>query len=119
MKITKLSGLAAIALIGATAAADAPSPAVTWAGCAGALVASAMLSDDKARTPELQSLARRALAKAKVAENPQGLTETQIEGLAMSTARTYLDDARAKPEQRAKLDSLAASCAGLAVKLPD
>jgi hypothetical protein len=114
----KWAALAAIAVAGASAAAEAPSPAVTWAGCAGVMVAKTMLTEDQAQKPRLGALARRALAQAKTAENPEKLTPAQIDGLAMSSGKTYLGDARKGPEQRAKLEKAAEDCTELLAKLP-
>jgi hypothetical protein len=113
---TLVLGLAASA---AASAAEPPSAMVTWAGCAGALVAKTLLLEDKSQAPKLQAMARRALAHAKTVDNPEKQTPGQIDGLAMSTARSYLDEAKKSPEQRAKLESLAEGCAGLVAKLPD
>lgn len=46
MKMLALTALTAVATAARTAAAGAPSPVTTWAGCAGALVAKTMLTED-------------------------------------------------------------------------
>lgn len=94
------------------------SPPVTWAGCAGAITAKVMLLQDKALAPLLQRAAQRALQEAKQVPNPQGLSSSQIDGVAMSAARAYLDEVKQSPDRSVALDRAVQDCTDAVGKLP-
>ena len=99
----------------AASAATPPSPPVFWAGCAGALAVKAETSGNASMTAHYSPIARRALAQARVAANPEGLTAPQINGVAISAARTFRGQRTQNPAGFEKAVKL---CAASVAKLP-
>jgi hypothetical protein len=110
------------AAIGALAAAPAPaatppSPPVFWAGCAGALAVKSQRSD-QAAAPGIAGQARRALAQAKLAANPDKLTPAQIDGVAIAAGRSFKTELAANPAREPAFEKAVQVCTAALAKLP-
>jgi hypothetical protein len=114
--------LAMVALVSsgvpAAAAAPPPSPPVFWAGCAGALALKAQRGADKARTQPLAAMARAALGQAKRAANPEKLAPAQIDGVAISAARSFRTELARDPAREAAFEKAVQVCVDAVGKLP-
>ena len=100
---------------GSAYAATPPSPPVFWAGCAGALAVKAERSASPSLNAHYTPLARRALAQARVAANPERLSVPQINGVAISAARSLRTQVAQNPAAFEKAVKL---CADSVAKLP-
>ena len=110
------------------ASAQAPAkklaPPVIWAGCAGALTAKTMRlkasenPDDRMMVPLTSQMGRHALAQAKRVENPDKLTEAQIDGLAMASASSYYKDLAQNPAKVPEFEKAVTNCMDAISKLP-
>ena len=89
--------LLALAAAGAASAATPPSPPVFWAGCAGALAVKAERSASPSVNAHYTPMARRALAQARIAANPEKLSVPQINGVAISAARSFRSQLTGNP----------------------
>lgn len=106
------------AFASAPASASAPpSPPVFWAGCAGALAVKSQRVD-KAAAPAIAVAARRALAQAKVASNPDKLTPAQIDGVAISAGRSFKTELAANPAREPAFEKAVKVCTEAIAKLP-
>jgi hypothetical protein len=107
-----------LAALAASATAAPPSPPVFWAGCAGALAVKAERSGKSPVAAQTTSLARRALAQARVAANPQRLTVPQINGVAISAAQSFRTQLGRNPGQAANFEKAVKLCSDSVAKLP-
>jgi hypothetical protein len=105
----------ALAAAGTAYAATPPSPPVFWAGCAGALAVKAERSTNPSLNAHFTPIARRALAQARVAANPERLSVPQINAVAVSAVRTFRSQAGQNPAGFEKAVKL---CADSVAKLP-
>ena len=110
--------LGAAALTTPAAAAPPPSPPVFWAGCAGALALKAERSGDRSLEAHYTPLARRALAQAQVAANPQKLNAAQINGVAISAARSFRTQLQQNPARVPEFERAVKLCSDAVAKLP-
>jgi hypothetical protein len=110
--------IAAAALASGAAAATPPSPPVFWAGCAGALAFKAERSGDRSVEAHYAPLARRALAQARVAANPERLSPTQINGVAISAARSFRTQLQQNPARVPDFERAVKLCSDAVGKLP-
>jgi hypothetical protein len=110
--------LLASAAAGSAYAATAPSPPVFWAGCAGALAVKAERSASPSLNAHYTPLARRALAQARVAANPEKLSVPQINGVAISAARSFRAQLTQNPATAASFEKAVKLCADSIGKLP-
>jgi hypothetical protein len=110
--------LSAAALAAAAAAAPPPSPPVFWAGCAGALAVKAERSGVRSPQAPYAPLARRALAQARVAANPQKLSVPQINGVVISAARSFRTQLAQNPGRAAEFEKAVKICSDAVAKLP-
>jgi hypothetical protein len=113
-----LAAISAGAPAAAAPPAGAPSPPVVWAGCAGALALAAQRGTDKALSPLLARMARSALGRAKTVENPEKLTIDQIDGVALSAARSFKATLAADASQEAAFEKTVQVCVDAVGKLP-
>lgn len=113
--IASLAGLAAAAA--APAQAPNASPPVYWAGCAGALALKAQRGD-KVLAALVAPMARRALDQAKKAPNPQQLSAAQIDGVAVSAAKSFRDTLARDPGQLDAFENAVRLCMNAVGKLP-
>ena len=113
--------IAAAAALGAAGAAPAQapnaSPPVYWAGCAGALAVKAQRSD-QAAAGMFAPLARRALDQAKKVPNPQQLSASQIDGVALSAAKSFRTELAANPGRLGAFENAVQLCMSAVGKLP-
>ena len=107
--------LLASAATGTAVAATPPSPPVFWAGCAGALAVKAERSASPSINAHYTPMARRALAQARIAANPEKLSVPQINGVAISAARSLRSQVAQNPIAFEKAVKL---CADSVAKLP-
>jgi hypothetical protein len=113
--------MAAVGLVGQAAAAQAQrtnSPPVYWAGCAGALVVKAQRSGEDQGGASFAPMARKALAQAKRAPNPDKLSPQQIDGVAISAARTFTAELKGNPARVPAFEKAVQLCAAAVAKLP-
>ena len=107
----------AAAMAAPAAASAPPSPPVFWAGCAGALAFKAERSPGPIEA-HYAPLARRALAQARVAANPQKLSVAQINGVAISAARTFRTQLQQNPARTPEFEKAVKLCSDAVGKLP-
>lgn len=103
---------------GTAVAATPPSPPVFWAGCAGALAVKAERSASSSVGAHYTPLARRALAQARVAANPEKLSVPQINGVAISAARSFRAQLNQTPAAGAGFEKAVKLCADSLARLP-
>lgn len=108
----------ALAASGSAYAAAPPSPPVFWAGCAGALAVKAERSGSPSLNAHYTPLARRALSQARVAANPERLSVPQINGVAISAARSFRTQLTQNPAAAAGFEKAVKLCADSVAKLP-
>jgi hypothetical protein len=110
--------LLASAAAGAAYAATPPSPPVFWAGCAGALAVKAERSASPSLNAHFTPMARRALAQARVAANPERLSVPQINGVAISAARSFRTQLTQNPAAAPGFDKAVKLCSDSIARLP-
>jgi hypothetical protein len=110
--------LLASAAAGTAAAATPPSPPVFWAGCAGALAVKAERSASASVGAHYTPMARRALAQARVAANPEKLSIPQINGVAISAARSFRAQLTQNPAAAGSFEKAVKLCSDSLAKLP-
>jgi hypothetical protein len=108
----------AAALAAPAAAAPLPSPPVFWAGCAGALALKAERSGERSVEAHYTPMARRALAQARVVTNPQNLNPAQINGVAISAARSFRTALAQNPARVPEFERAVKLCSDAVAKLP-
>lgn len=121
MKTAHIIGGIALAGLAAAAPAQAPgrnTPPVYWAGCAGALVVKAQRSGENQGGATFAPMARKALAQAKRAPNPDKLSAQQIDGVAISAARTFTAELKSNPAREPAFEKAVQLCAAAVAKLP-
>ena len=106
------------AACGSAATAAPPSPPVFWAGCAGAIAVKAERSADRSVSAHYSPLARRALAQARIATNPEKLNPAQINGVAIHAARTFRTQLAQNPGRAADFDKAVKLCTDAIARLP-
>ena len=104
--------------LAAAHAATPPSPPVFWAGCAGALAVKAERSADRSVSAHYTPIARRALAQARVAANPERLSAAQINGVAISAARSFRSQLAGNPAAASGFEKAVKLCGDAVAKLP-
>jgi hypothetical protein len=107
----------ALAVATVASAEEKVSSAAAWAGCAGALALKAQ-RDGGAAAASIGSLARRALAQAKRADNPTNLTPQQLDSTAMAAASRYREELAKDPSRIPAFEKAAATCIDGVEKLP-
>jgi hypothetical protein len=113
-----IPALSVTALGAAPALAAPPSPPVFWAGCAGALAVKGERSRNASVDAHYAPLARRALAQARIATNPQRLSVPQINGVAIHAARTFRTQLAQNPGRAGDFDKAVKVCTDALAKLP-
>jgi hypothetical protein len=112
-----------VAALGPLAAAPAPaatppSPPVFWAGCAGALAVKAERSASPSLNAHFTPMARRALAQARFAANPERLSVPQINGVAISAARSFRTQLAQNPAAAPGFEKAVKLCSDSLARLP-